>query len=443
MTQFYAGFGRREISNDTVLSLNSTRSSGDILTPLKTTCVCLSDGETKILLFSNDVRNTTARIAADVKAMIEEKLGVPGGNIFIVATHNHSAPDVHPYDREDTHDWLVRIVYPGMLKAAEDAIADLSPCTGVFAGKATVPSVASVRRYFREDGTFAGIVIPKSSDSPIVRHETEGDPELRALKFAREGKKDVAVINFQVHAATAAGVVPLKVCADFLHALRETAEADGEVLVEYLQGGCGNINTLSQVPGENYVNKDYDLAGKKLAEGMKEAFANAREIPVGAIRVTNEIYDGLVNHAKTHLAPKVAEVGRAIREKGVTDAKEKNRMYVEAGFTSRYEASGIEKRSRYGKTLPVPLSSVTFGDAALTLTPFETFDQNSRQVREASPFPMTFTCGYTNAYMGYLPTAYGFLNGGYESLQSDFIPGTGEAVSLELLRQLHEAREAQ
>ena len=109
MTKFYAGFGRQEISNDTVLSLNSTRSSGEILTPLKTTCVCLSDGETKVLLFSNDVRNTTARIAADVKALIEEKTGVPGGNIFIVATHNHSAPDVHPYDRPDTHDWLVRI----------------------------------------------------------------------------------------------------------------------------------------------------------------------------------------------------------------------------------------------------------------------------------------------------------------------------------------------
>lgn len=441
MSEFYVGFGREDISNDTVLPLNSTRSSGTILTPIKVTCVCLSDGEKKALIFSNDLRNTTARIAADIKEKVSEATGVPAEDMFIVATHNHSAPDVNYYDTPEVKDWLFRIAYPGAVKAAREAIADLTPAKA-FAGKSLVDGVTYVRRYFREDGTFFSINAPKISDAPFARHETESDRELRALRFVREGKKDVVLVNFQVHAATAAVTAREYVCADFIHHLREDAEAEDEILVCYLQGGCGNLNTYTKLPWEIQCNGDYILAGKRLAIGLKEALSDVKELKTGKLCIQNASPAYRVNHEKSHLAKKVIEMQKEFAENGVTNAKEKNRLFVEAGFASRYEASAIVRRSRMKEEESVPLSSVCFGDVGLTFTPFETFDVNSRQVREASPFKMTFTCGYTNAYMSYLPSAYGFFNSGYEILQSYFIPGTGEEVSLELLRQLKEAKKA-
>ncbi len=381
MSEFYVGFGREDFSNDTVLPLNSTRSSGTVLTPIKTTCVCLSDGKTKVLVFSNDLRNTTARIAADIKRMVEEKTGVPGGNIFIVATHNHSAPDVNFYDAPEMHDWLFGVAYPAAVRAAGEAIADLAPCTGVSAGTGEVNGVAFVRRYFRENGEFAGINSSVRSDSPLARHETEADKELRAIRFAREGKKDVVLVNFQVHAATAAITSREYVCADFIHPLREKAEAENGVLIEYLQGGCGNLNTYSKLEGEDACNGDYTLAGVRIADALKTALENAKPLSPGAILVQNESFSRTVNHAKSYLAPKVKEMSRMFEEKGVKDAKEKNRLFVEAGFASRYEAAAIVRRSRMGKEEAIPLSSVTFGDVALTFTPFETVDVDSRSVR--------------------------------------------------------------
>ena len=441
MTQIYAGFARESICNDTVLPLNSTRSSGKILTPIQTTCTCLFDGKTKVLVISNDLRNTTARIAADMKKEIEKETGVSGENVFIVATHNHSAPDINFYDREDMKDYLFRILYPAVALAAKKAIEDLSPVTSLSGGKSEVENVTFVRRFFRTDGTFAGIVIPKTSDAPLACHETEADKELRVLSFCREGKKDIVLVNFQVHAATAAGPDREWVCADFVHHLREKAEADNGVLVEYLQGGCGNLNTYERIPGLPGCNADYALAGRLLADGVKEALASSKPLQPGEILVQNIMLPLFVNHSKSYLSEKVQEVQHKIAAEKITDAAEKQRLFNEIGVSSRYEASAIVKRSRMGKTGEVPLGSVCFGDAALTFTPFETFDENSRAVREASPFQMTFTCGYTNAYCGYLPTAYGFSNGGYESLQCDYLPGTGETVSLELLRQLKEAKE--
>jgi hypothetical protein len=51
------------------------------------------------------------------------------------------------------------------------------------------------------------------------------------------------------------------------------------------------------------------------------------------------------------------------------------------------------------------------------------FCEISLQVREQSPFQHTFFYGYTNGWVGYLPTKQGFAEGGYEPNTSAF---TGE-----------------
>jgi hypothetical protein len=52
------------------------------------------------------------------------------------------------------------------------------------------------------------------------------------------------------------------------------------------------------------------------------------------------------------------------------------------------------------------------------------FCEIALNVRQLSPFRHTFFFGYTNGWLGYLPTKQGFAEGGYEPNTSPF---TGEA----------------
>ena len=68
----------------------------------------------------------------------------------------------------------------------------------------------------------------------------------------------------------------------------------------------------------------------------------------------------------------------------------------------------------------IPVRFMRIDDLMLWGAPVELFCEISMAVREASPFRNTFYFGYTNGWIGYLPTAEGFREGGYEPTTSPF-----------------------
>lgn len=437
MSEFLAGFGREDYTPDKQVKLNSVKLSEAVEAPVKVTCTALSDGEKTVLIFSNDLRGVTTWFVNQVKTMVSEATGIPADQIFLCATHNHSAPDLNFYKEEVMADWLERIAFPAVLSAAKSALADLSPCT-LQVGKTLVPKVAYTRRYFREDGAFHGIHVIKVSDAPLARHETEADPELRLLRFVREGKKDVVIVNFQVHAATGL-TASNNLSADFITALRDEVEEKEEVLVMYLQGACGNSNTFSKLDPDA-PNKDYLLAGHRLAEGVLSILDSLQPAELGELRLGKNVCEGIVNHARTHLAPLAQQIYEQIAAEGITSEQEKRALFQAHGLNSRYEASAILRRSKMDKTVKVTLSTLAFGDVGFTFAGGEYFDGLFRSIRAASPYKMTMTVGYSGGSGCYMPDAFAFANGGYEPLQCNYIPGTPETFCLELLRQLNELK---
>ena len=221
MSNLQIGFAREIYSPDKPQTQNGARMGYSVLTDVMVTCVALSDGAETALIFSNDIRNLADEFTATFREKVVEATGVKAENIMICATHNHSAPDPHYYHiKEETTDWVERIAFPAILRAAKGALADLTEVKRVTSGTSEVDHVTFVRRYFREDGMFSSIMGDKYSPSKPARHETEADKELRALRFYRDGKKDVVIANFQVHAATALGATPDVFCSDFLDQFR-------------------------------------------------------------------------------------------------------------------------------------------------------------------------------------------------------------------------------
>ena len=60
--------------------------------------------------------------------------------------------------------------------------------------------------------------------------------------------------------------------------------------------------------------------------------------------------------------------------------------------------------------------------------PVEMFCEIATAVRDRSPFTNTFFFGYTNGWMGYLPTREAFEEGGYEPKTSVFTAAAEQDV---------------
>ncbi len=86
--------------------------------------------------------------------------------------------------------------------------------------------------------------------------------------------------------------------------------------------------------------------------------------------------------------------------------------------------------------LPI-LSLKVNQDIAIWSTLNYLFWEISNDIHEHSPFPYTFYFGYTNGWLGYLPTAAEWQHGGYEvETVSPFTPSTAKDVTEAVLGYL-------
>jgi hypothetical protein len=68
----------------------------------------------------------------------------------------------------------------------------------------------------------------------------------------------------------------------------------------------------------------------------------------------------------------------------------------------------------------IPVRYLSIDDTVLWSAPVELFCEIAIRVRNESPFRNTFYYGYANGWLGYLPTAAAFREGGYEPRTSPF-----------------------
>jgi hypothetical protein len=85
----------------------------------------------------------------------------------------------------------------------------------------------------------------------------------------------------------------------------------------------------------------------------------------------------------------------------------------------------------------LPIRFVRINDTAIWSAPVEMFCEIAMDVRDVSPFSHTFYFGYTNGWFGYLPTAKGFEEGGYEPRTSTFSPQVESDVRNAVTTFLH------
>ena len=425
MAEVKIGYCRECFNPDKTVRMNSSTPGESVLEDICASAMYLEQGDTKILIIGMDVRNVYAYFSAAVRPMIREATGVPEENIILHTPHNHSSPDCSAENNPTVIDWRERIGYPAIVKAAVGAVADAKPVTGMAGGETTTAQVSFVRRYQMADGNWYSIA--NRSKVEKVAHESDADLSLRALRITREGGKDIIMVSYQVHAAGGLGEQKYKVNADFVGPLRDKLEAETGGLVMYMQGACGNTNYSTRIAAEKPLKKDYYGVAEELARASLEALAKAEPMDFSTLKLRTSTLTCVVNHTTDHLVDKATEILDAEND---DVRKELSDKY---GIAYKYEPGIIIRRAGLPEIEDMPLAAVALGDLVMGFFPFEMFDTNGKQMREASPYKMTFPCGYSLNYMGYMPSCNAVPHGGYEVFMCRYIAGTGEHVVLALL----------
>jgi len=302
------------------------------------------------------------------------------------------------------------------------ALEDQSPAT-ISIGRTETENLNFVRHYVMNDDSFAGDNFGDWS-SGIKGYAEENDPGMQIIKFTRpaEDKKDIIMVNWQGHPSLTGGILTLDMSADYVGATRQQVEYQTKANFVFFQGASGNQNVISYIPGDSRTT-DYQEFGKFLTEYIISGLEDMTPVEVGEVHTLHHTQMCEVNREmEDHLddALRIQELySRTDRDTG-------NVLAQQLGFSSVYHANGVVTRSKIEENeLPLELNVYAFGDISFVAAPYEMFAKHGMQIKEGTPYEMTFVSALTNGHEGYLPTEFAFQFGCYESHTTRFTGDTG------------------
>ena len=380
---FSVGFGQADITPTEKTTLagygnDSERVVTGVAGRIYTTCVAIrgEDGNT-VLVFASDLLQARDDVGDPVKKLVSQETGVPVSNIMFHVSHSHSSPSGSLM--------YYQFVSEQALAAAQEALADLAPAQVYGAFERIQEGINFVRHYLLTDGSYIGEGAGTISKDRLYGHDTAPDRLLQVVKFTRENKKDILLVNFQGHPSSPDDKTILS--SSYAGVIRETVSQSLDCNTMFVFGASGNLNLSSKIPGEQ-VADGYTKGGKFLADkviGLKDSFTPLNSGSVQIMEV-KEPCKWLTNMTQT---------------------------------------------------VDVPLYALTFGDVAWIFGPHEMFDTNAMAVRDASPFTMTLVASCSNGYHTYIPTPHSFDFFAYEAGKTKYFPGTAEQLQDRYIEMLN------
>ena len=423
---FTAGYGRADISPVTLPVATDTQTANSVHDKLYATCVAVSDGTDVALMFSMDMKNIPSEdFYPEATKRITAAYGIPKENVILNAMHSHNAPAAQSPNKTGIIEWR-EVAYQGILAAAKDALLDLAPATA-HTGRSDTTNMVYVRRYL-DVKTGRCLNMNETVSKGLAVRETEADPEMRTIRFERGEKKDILMVNWQAHAASAASPLAGQISADYVGVTRAGVESTMDVHFAFFMGASGNIALKDKLGGASLA---WDELGAKLVNKVQEAVAAETPIEVGTdVKITHTVIEGKV------IQETPERIMAAQQYSASKTAAEKEQVIKDYNLDTEHDVTAIQYRTKYGQTHDIPLTAISFGEIAFATAPYEMFDTNGLDIRNGVPFKTTFVCSLTNGNLGYFPDSDIWDNKGYEVVASRFEKGHAELCANTLIDML-------
>jgi neutral ceramidase len=388
-----------------LLGYNARQSTG-VNDAIHHRIVVLDNGITQFCLVSSDICVVSPSEYDHVAAALQRELGIDPLNFWWTLTHTHSAPEVgvpglpaafmgerykHTVDTAYTS-----FVEKTLIAGIREARKQLVPAKmGVGWGF----SQANINR--RAIGTDGKAFLGMNPDGPV-------DRKIGLIRIDKQdGSPLVLLANYAMH-GTVLGAENLKISGDAPGIVAEYVEKQMGAPMLYINGAAGNIAPLYSVypnPGAGHMGQFRVMLGDKILEANKKIKTSTDKVTLLTGAIT-------VNTPRKKNLPWPEDLGNY-----TTVSKDDNSLVK----------------------LPIRFLKINH-DVAIWSAPLELFCEISNEIRDRSPFEFTFYYGYTNGWLGYMPTEKEFGHGGYEPSVSPFTPVAGaqltEAVSAYLRGEL-------
>lgn len=419
------GYGRVDITPEYPVGMAgsaASRVSEGALDPLYITFIALRQEETTLLVATMDLVGSYEEYSEPVRSHISRVTGIASEYVILNSTHTHSSVSARSETsvgskrfREDLLTWAE--------KGAREALEDLSPAE-IRYGSAQTEGMTWVRHYKMADGTYAGANYG-SFKSGIVGHASEADQEMQVIRFTREGKKDVVLMNFPAHATINQNSTLLS--ADFPGPARDYVAEKTNSLVAYFIAGGGDQVPVSRVVEERF-STDYRVYGEEIGRIAVECLDQMTRTARGTLRFLRRTFVGKSNKTDLDRADEALAVKAIWEQVGGRGTPEGRAAAKEHGFSSVYAVTAILNRMKFKDTRSMELKAIAIGDLGFIFAPYEMFGSSAMQIKQNSPYPMTFIISCSQNHDGYLPSKLGWKLRCYEAQITRYAPGTAEEL---------------
>ncbi len=430
-----AGFSKISIVPDFPVSLagyggDNQRFCEEVVEPIYLTCISVANGEKTLLLFTVDTCGLLLSHIKEMREMICSETGIPVEHIFFGATHCHNGASMYPTGMPQAIQYN-KFLFSVAVEAAKQALSDLTPAT-LSANNPQIKGMNFTRHYIGIDGKkySANMAFPK--EMTMVDHNTLCDTGMALLKFTRDGKKDIVLINWQAHPDSAYAIGFKKMCPSWIGRLRDKTEALTDTLVAYFTGTAGNQITDSRLPDRKH-GLTWVEYGEKMGEIAAEQLKNLKPVEGDEIVTAREMFDAPVNHSQDHLYDAAGEILEFSAKGEQEKVKE---LLKKHNLASTSHANALRSRSTMAESIGLELNAFRIGNLGFVTNTCETFGNQGIFVKEHSPFDITFFFTGNRSYIA-CEDAFNYFS--YEAYGNSayYAQGAAEKMADKLVEMLH------
>jgi hypothetical protein len=332
----------------------------------------------------------------EFKRALASAAGTIPQRVAVHTLHQHDAP------RGDIQSDFVLAVLHRMEIALRRSLDHVQPVTHIGLGEARVSQVASNRRILGPDGKVRATRYTATAD-PALRAEPEGliDPVLSMVSFWNNDKPLAVMSFYATHPQSYYRLgIPNPDYPGIARFMRQLALPDA--LIIHFTGAGGNIGAGKYNDGSH---ENRLVLAERLADAMKRAYETSRREPVTA-----------------------QAIGWSIEPIALLPDTLKQSNIKSPTFVQRFKA---------GKKIDIECLSL--GRARILFMPGELFVEYQLAAKKMRPDLFVAMAAYGDGGPGYIPTAAGFKEGGYEAGASRVTP-QAEEVLMNAMKKLLQAK---